>query len=213
MNLTLDVRPVPSYPATTPWARRIAYRAMLALLIALPCIAMASPPPWAPAHGWRKKHDPAYAGYSGRHWDKDYGVTLGRCDRAAVGAVLGGVAGGVIGHEVGKDSNKAVATVIGAVIGATIGAEIGRQMDKTDRSCVGHSLELAGPGKTVAWTNHNTGITYRLTPAGRSDAATGCRQFRLTATGGFGLSEGRTVACPANDGIWNLAPDARLGQR
>ena len=27
---------------------------------------LASPPDWAPAHGWRKKNDPAYAGYSGR---------------------------------------------------------------------------------------------------------------------------------------------------
>lgn len=213
MNLTLDVRTVPSQPAVTPRARRIAYRALLTLLIALPCIAVASPPPWAPAHGWRKKNDPTYAGYSGRQWDQDYGVTLGRCDRAAVGAVLGGVAGGVIGHEAGKDSNKAVATVIGAVIGATIGAEIGRQMDKTDRSCVGHALELAGPGQSVAWTNHNTGITYRLTPTGRSDVTAGCRPFRLTATGQFGLSEGRTVACPADDGTWNLAPEARLGQR
>lgn len=213
MNLTLDVRTVPSQQAATPRARRIAYRALLTLLIALPCIALASPPPWAPAHGWRAKNDPTYAGYSGRQWDRDYGVTLGRCDRAAVGAVLGGVAGGVIGHEVDKDSNKAVATVIGAVIGATIGAEIGRQMDKTDRSCVGHALELAVPGQTVAWTNHNTGITYRLTPTGRSDAAEGCRQFRLTATGGFGLSEGRTVACAGDNGTWNLAPDVRLGQR
>jgi len=32
------------------------------LLIALPCIALAAPPAWRRHTGWRKKHDPAYAG-------------------------------------------------------------------------------------------------------------------------------------------------------
>ena len=31
--------------------------ASLALLVALPQAAVADPPPWAPAHGWRAKHD------------------------------------------------------------------------------------------------------------------------------------------------------------
>ncbi|TCJ18142.1 hypothetical protein EZJ19_02570, partial [Parasulfuritortus cantonensis] len=61
----------------------------------------ADPPGQAPAHGWRKKHDPYYMGYTGRKWDDDYGITLGRCNRDAVGAVLGGVVGGAIGSRVG----------------------------------------------------------------------------------------------------------------
>lgn len=214
MNLASIVQSVPSFRTPEPRTRRILRRLLLVLAIALPCIALAAPPSWAPAHGWRKKHDPAYAGYSGRQWHSDYGVSLGRCDRAAVGAVLGGVAGGVIGAEAGDGDQRAVAIVLGAVIGATIGAEIGRRMDKADRSCVGHALELAGPGQTVAWTNHNTGVAYQLTPSGAdSGIGDGCRKFRLVATGHFGLSEGRTVACPGDDGTWVLAPDTRLGRR
>ena len=53
------------------------------------------------------------------------------------------MAGGVIGAEAGKGDQRAVAIVVGTVIGAVIGAEIGRRMDRTDRSCVGHALELA----------------------------------------------------------------------
>jgi len=213
MNVRTDAPSAPPLPALTPRARRVLARALLVLLIALPCIALATPPAWAPAHGWRKKNDATYAGYSGRSWERDYGVRSGRCDRAEVGAVLGGMAGGVIGAETGKGDERAVAIVLGTVIGAAIGAEIGRRMDKTDRSCVGHALELAAPGQAVAWINPNTGVSYKLTPSDKAEGADGCRRFRLTATGGFGLSEGRTVACPAADGTWSLAPEAQLGRR
>ena len=214
MNLLTFVPSAPALFSLDLRARRVLARLALVLLIALPCIALAAPPAWAPAHGWRKKHDPSYAGYSGRQWERDYGVSLGRCDRAAVGAVLGGAAGGVIGSQVGEGGQRGVATVIGAVIGATVGAEIGRRMDQADRSCVGHALELAQPGQTIAWTNHNTGVAYQLTPADEArEPGEGCRRFRLVATGAFGLSEGRTVACAAPDGTWTLSPEARLGQR
>ena len=214
MNLATYVQSVPSIHDLSPRTRRVLVRLLLVLLIALPCIALAAPPSWAPAHGWRKKNDPAYAGYSGRQWDRDYGVSVGRCDRAEVGAVLGGAAGGVIGAAAGQDGQRAVAIVVGTVIGAAIGAEIGRRMDQADRSCVGHALELAQPGQTVTWRNHNTGIAYQLTPMKDASASDeGCRKFRLIATGGFGLSEGRAVACAGTDGKWRPGPEVRLGQR
>jgi surface antigen len=213
MTTTVDMQTVSSWQSLDPRTRRVLVRLLLALLIALPCIAIATPPSWAPAHGWRTKNDPHYAGYSGRSWERDYGVSDGRCDRAQIGAVLGGVAGGAIGADVGRGDQRAVAIVLGTVIGATIGAEIGRRMDRTDRSCVGHALELAGPDQTVRWTNYNTGVAYQLTPRRAELTDDGCRKFRLVATGSFGLSEGRAVACPSPDGTWSLASDTRLGQR
>ena len=213
MNATHHALSALPLPALSPRVRRIVARTALVLLIALPCIALATPPSWAPAHGWRKKNDPAYAGYSGRSWNDDYGVRSGRCDRAEVGAVLGGAAGGMIGAEAGKGGQRAVAIVVGTVVGAAIGAEIGRRMDKADRSCVGHALELAGPGQTVGWLNPDTGVSYKLTPVDQAEGTNGCRRFRLVATGSFGLSEGRTVACPAPDGTWSLSPEVPLGRR
>ena len=187
---------------------------LLTTALALPCAAMAVPPAHAPAHGWRKKHDPTYAGYSGRNWQRDYGVRLGRCDRAEIGALLGGVAGGAIGADVADDDDRLVAVVVGTVIGAAIGSEIGRRMDRTDRSCVGHALELASYGQTVAWSNPSTKVNYQLTPLSDGKVATdGCRRFRLVAHGNFGLSEGRTTACPDADAVWQLAPDVRLTRR
>jgi surface antigen len=213
MSPTSNALSVQPLRALSPRTRRLLRRALLVLLIALPCIALADPPSWAPAHGWRKQHDPYYAGYSGRQWQDDYGVRDGRCDRAEVGAVLGSVAGGVVGAEIAKDGQLAVAVALGTVIGAAIGAEIGRRMDQADRSCVGHALELSETGRTVTWTNPNTVVSYRLTPTAEADGPSGCRKFRLTATGSFGLSEGRTVACPSADGTWTLSPDVRIGRR
>ncbi len=193
--------------------RRILPRALALLALALPCIAVATPPPWAPAHGWRKKNDPTYAGYSGRAWTDDYGVQSGRCNREAIGAVLGGLAGAAAGSEVGKGGERAVATVVGTLIGAAIGAEIGRRMDRTDRSCAGHALELARDGQSVTWANPATGVTYQLTPVDPTSSSDGCRKFRMIATGAFGLSEGRTIACPSGDGVWDLAPEAKMSRR
>lgn len=204
---------IPLSHRTISRARRILPKTLVAAALALPCIALASPPSWAPAHGWRKKNDPTYPGYSGRQWEYDYGVRSGRCDRAEIGAVLGGVAGAAVGSEVGKGDNRVVAVVVGTVIGAAIGSEIGRRMDKTDRYCVGHSLELANAGQTVSWVNPNTRVTYQLTPLDKGVSDDGCRKFRLVATGGFGLSEGRTTACAGPDGTWDLAPDARMTRR
>jgi surface antigen len=119
----------------------------------------------------------------------------------------------VIGAEVAKDVQRTVAVALGTVIGAAIGADIGRRMDRADRSCVGHALELSETGRTVTWTNPNTTVSYRLTPTADADGPGGCRKFRLTATGSFGLSEGRAVACPSADGTWVPSPEATLGRR
>jgi surface antigen len=192
--------------------RTLVQRAGITLLLALPCVALASPPSWAPAHGWRKKNDPTYAGYSGKAWDYDYGVRSGSCDRSRIGQVVGGVVGGVAGGAIGAEAAKGseqrnVAIVVGTVIGAAIGAEVGRRMDKTDRSCVGHSLELAEYGRAVQWTNPNTRVTYQLTPLAGEHGSDGCRRFRLIAHGAFGLSEGRTVACTDGRGTWQPEGD------
>src|SRR2546423_12392784 len=94
---------------------RLAFVALLSLGL-LPLPPPADPPPWAPAHGWRKKNDPDYVGYTGKKWQKDYGIIEGHCNTQAVGAVLGGVVGGVVGSRVGKDENRPVAIVVGTVI-------------------------------------------------------------------------------------------------
>lgn len=175
------------------------------LTATLPLLALADPPPWAPAHGWRRKHDPAYVGYHGKKWPNDYGVVTGTCSRAQVGAVLGGAVGGAVGSTIGKGDTRTVAIVVGTVLGTVIGYEVGRDMDERDRGCFGHSLELAKTGQTVHWTNPDVGLAYALTPT-RSFEIGGrpCRAFTLQTTyGGKGRAKNGS-ACRSDDGTWRF---------
>jgi surface antigen len=194
--------------------RRGLLSAASALAIALPCAALAVPPAHAPAHGWRKKNDPHYAGYSGRQYVVDYGITQGRCDHEAIGAAVGALAGGAIAAATVDGKDRTVAVVAGTVLGAVLGSQVGRRMDKADRACAGQALELAGPQQTIAWTNSRTQVSYKLTPLPTKDSDTGgCRRFKLVAVDRAGLAEGRTTACIGEDGSWRLAPEIQLSRR
>jgi surface antigen len=175
-----------------------------AIVLAMACLpALADPPEHAKAHGWRKKHDPSYVGYTGRQWQRDYGIIEGRCNRDEIGTVLGAVVGGAIGSQVGD--GRPVAIIVGSVLGAVIGREIGRDLDDRDRGCIGHSLELLKVGQSVRWVNDKTRVSYLLTPlaAGKGDSSS-CRRFNLLASldGKSRTSEGR--ACRSSDGTWSM---------
>src|SRR5258708_23267009 len=102
-------------------------------LALLPVPAPADPPPWAPAHGWRKKNDPNYVGYTGRKWEKDYGVVEGHCNTQAIGAVLGGVVGGAVGSRAANEDNRPVALLVRGALAAQIRAHIRRSIGHADR--------------------------------------------------------------------------------
>lgn len=168
----------------------------------VPVPSPADPPSWAPAHGWRKKNDPNYVGYTGKRWDQDYGVLNGTCNTQAVGAVVGSVVGGAIGSRHGNDSNRPVAVLVGGVLGAVIGAKIGRAIDDTDRACMGHALELAGERNTVKWTN-SAGVRYELTPTRNvGDKANPCREFMTKVSSGKVDDAVKGVACRQTNGEW-----------
>ena len=171
-------------------------------------LAFADPPPYAPAHGWRAKHDPYYVGYTGRHWNDDYGIREGRCDRNRVGTVLGAVVGGAIGSQVGNDDNRLIAILAGATIGAIIGHEIGDDMDDRDRACFGHSLELVGDGRRVRWDGPVSGLRYSLTP-GRGFDRDGrvCRRFTLVRESGRHRITKHASACRFGEGEWRMVED------
>ena len=183
---------------------------LLATLVALlglvfPPIIFADPPSHAPAHGWRKKHDPYYLGYTGKQWPKDYGVLSGTCDHTAIGAVLGGVVGGTIGSQIGKGDGRTVAIIIGTVLGAAVGARIAQDMDDADHACIGHALELAPQGRQVVWDNERTGVHYIVTPT-RGFRADGreCREFTTERSYDQKKTKQTGAACRGKDGEWQI---------
>ena len=176
--------------------------AFCAIAVLATTVAVAEPPDHAKAHGWRKKNDPNYVGYTGRTWERDYGVLEGTCNRKEIGTVLGAVVGGAIGSQVGDGSGRTVAIIVGSVVGAAIGREIGRDLDEGDRACVGHALELAKAGQRVRWINETTGVTYVIAPQAAPRQGDPCRTYTLTMTrdGKSKTSDGK--ACRASDGTW-----------
>lgn len=177
----------------------------LALLASWSTSVLADPPPHAPAHGWRKKHDPYYPGYSGVRYEQDFGVASGRCHREEIATVVGGAVGGYLGSRIATE-RPVMGTVIGAVAGAVIGNRIGRELDERDRGCFGHALEIGEAGRPVVWTNESTGVRYELVPgASRTRNGAACREFRMAVSEGRKRSSERGVACQAQPGVWQIA--------
>ena len=171
---------------------------ILLALAAAPLVSYGDAPPAAPA-GKRQPGD-SYTGYSGKKWERHYGVVNGRCNRDAVGAALG--AGSA---PAGKDESRPIAMLAGSVAGAIAGAKIGRDMDPVDRACFGHALELTGDKKPVTWTSPDQRRTYRLTPVrGFAREGVRCREFDFRVTTDGGKQTNRVTACPASDGTWRL---------
>lgn len=186
-------------------AKACASFVLVLLAGALAAPAFADPPAHAPAHGWRKKHDPYYVGFSGRRWEQDYEVRSGRCNREAVATVLGGAIGGAIASRVAEPENRTVATIIGAAAGALIGNRIGRELDEADRGCFGHALEVGDAGRVVSWTNESTGVRYAMTPGAERDrSGAACREFTLRAVTGGSSSSRHGLACQSEPGVWEV---------
>jgi surface antigen len=168
---------------------------------------LADPPAHAPAHGWRKKNDPHYVGYTGKQWDHDYDITGGSCNRQEIATVIGGIAGGAIARRVAEPENRTVATIVGVIAGAVIGNRIGKELDEADRSCFGHALEIGQTGQRITWTNETNGLRYELSPgADRPRATQACREYTLVTIADRRDRTSHTgLACQSAPGVWQVA--------
>lgn len=182
--------------------------ALLGAAIAAP--ACADPPSHAPAHGWRKKNDPYYQGYSGKKWDRDYGILEGRCEAKSLGEALGKSVGGTAGSKVGSGEVRDVAILAGEIFGEAIGRQLFKGYDVkdvagTDRACLAQALELAKDGQKVAWTNPANNARYLLTPqrAYQRDGRQ-CREFGLNVDSGGRREATTRSACTTGAGAWEM---------
>ena len=164
------------------------------------------PPPWAPAHGYRRK-----AGwYDNQGW-RDYGLPAppldldaGACNREILGQVIGGGLGAAAGSQVGSGSGRLVAIAAGTIVGVLVGGEVGRSMDRADALCVDQALETAPDGQTIVWNSERE--DYRVTPTqtGQADDGRYCREYLAQSTVGGRETQVYGTACREPDGSWRI---------
>ena len=105
--------------------------------LAIPAIAAADPPPWAPAHGRRAKEAAMYDD-RGRYleprvmrreddvWRGNDGRYYCRRGNGTTGLVVGAAAGALIGRELDGGRDRTLGTILGAAGGGLLGREIDR---------------------------------------------------------------------------------------
>lgn len=173
-------------------------------------VAVADPPPWAPAHGYYKKHKHKPKKHKGPQGVDIYAeippggyIKGGRCRREAIGKAVGAVLGGVVGAKVGDA--EPVAIIAGAIIGYVVGGSIGRAMDQRDRACVGQVLEYTDDHETVQWRNPDTNTQYQVTPTKTYESGGSyCREYTREATIAGKRQTVYGKACRQQDGAWRI---------
>ena len=168
--------------------------------------ALADPPPWAPAHGYRAKKGKKFKNYRHALPPSAFGIDLGQCNRDQLGGALGAAAGALVGSRVGKGGGKTAAIVGGAILGALVGGSLGRAMDQVDQNCVGQALERAEDGQTIVWNNPQTGARYQLTPTKiyKDTRNRYCREYITKGTIDGKEQQLYGKACRQPDGSWEL---------
>jgi len=159
------------------------------------------PPPWAPAHGYRRAH----AHY--REYNlpaPPINMSTGRCNREVMGQILGGAAGGAIGSQIGDGTGRLIAVAAGTVIGMIAGREIGRSMDRADELCVDQALEHANTGETIHWQHDDR--RYAVTPRNTYEKPNGqyCREYTTTTSMNDREQSVSGTACRQEDGSWRI---------
>lgn len=157
------------------------------------------PPPWAPAHGYRRDHYHEY-GLEAPPINMD----MGRCNREVIGQILGGATGGIVGAQIGDGTGRLIAVATGTVIGMIAGREIGRTMDRADELCVDQALEHAPDNRTVSW--QHGGQQYSVTPQQTYENRNGqyCREYRMQTGMNGQTQQVSGTACRQSDGSWRI---------
>ncbi len=157
------------------------------------------PPPWAPAHGYRRKH---YSEYGLSAYPID--IDVGRCNREVIGQILGGAVGGLAGSQIGDGTGRLVAVAVGTLAGVVIGGEIGRSMDRADALCIDQALEHAPDGSSIRWNDADR--QYSVTPQQtiQDDQGRYCREYSMDAGVKGQTQQVFGKACRQPDGSWQI---------
>lgn len=162
------------------------------------------PPPWAPAHGYRKKQ-------RGGSYAFPTGLLGGRCradllDGPTLGGLAGAAAGGFVGAQIGQGKGQLAATAIGTLVGFVMGQQVVRSLGRAEETCFSRTFEHVPDRETIVWQDPARGAQYQVMPVRTAEAEGGlyCREYQAKATVGGKVSETYGTACRMPDGSWKL---------
>lgn len=165
------------------------------------------PPPWAPAHGYRRKvgHGHHYM-FDSFDFGRAPSFDLGGCNRDVIGMLMGAAAGGYVGSNIGKGSGQLAAVGAGVLLGGLLGREFGESLNHTDPACMGQFMESTPSYQTVQWQNPDTGSRYNLVPSEAYQDENGqyCREYQAEVTLNGQVQKTYGTACRQSDGQWKL---------
>jgi surface antigen len=137
-----------------------------------------------------------------------FAVLLSGCapvTNEGMGTLTGGVVGGLIGSQFGGGSGRVAAAAGGALLGAYLGGNIGRTMDRLDRLEMQKALETAPTGRTITWSNPDTGNRYVVQPTRTYYTnQQPCREYITKAIIGGKPQQIYGKACRQADGSWRV---------
>ena len=141
-------------------------------------------------------------------------VGLAACQTAGqkqtIGTLIGAAGGGLLGAQFGSGSGQLAATAVGTFLGAAIGNQVGVSLDRADKLHASRAIQQASAapvGKTIAWSNPDSGNYGTVTPVRDGhDTRTGdfCREYQTTVTVGGRTESAFGTACLQPDGSWQL---------
>ena len=91
--------------------------------------ALARPPYWAPAHGYRNQHgdiDYRRTDNGIRYWRGENGRYYCRRGDGTVGLLAGAALGALVGRAIDTRGERTTGTILGAAAGALIGNELAK---------------------------------------------------------------------------------------
>ena len=109
-----------------------------------------------------------------------------------------------------QGKGKIASTAVGTLLGAVIGSEIGKSLDRADQIAMERStqkaLETSPSGKTLTWSNPDTGNSGTITPNNvhRNSAEQYCREYQQTVNIGNKTETAYGTACRQKAGSWKI---------
>ena len=161
------------------------------------------PPPWAPAHGYRKKHGGGGYAFPAGLMD---GRSAPACSTARPWAAWSAPrpAASRVAVRQGERQARGDRARHARRLRDRPGGR--RNLTRVEETCFSQTFEHVPDRETIVWNNQQQGAQYQVQPLRTAETDNGlyCREYQAKATVGGKVSSTYGTACRQPDGSWKL---------